>query len=192
MGEHRGANRRAVPRSARLGPTATPVDRPRYTAARRASGALRWSHHGWRSALRRCLSHPRRLGDSLERDVGRSTPTDRWVGPGAQRGGKDDAAATGRLASASLERHSDSPRRAAGLERRVRNCDQRIGFASTALARRIPPSERVLDVVMTSAHAVTGRYGTRATTMSTCVAPSACCANGNSRHSKTDASVASV
>ncbi len=34
----------------------------------------------------------------------------------------------------------------------------RIGFASTALARRIPGDERVLDVVMTSAHAVTGRW----------------------------------
>ncbi|MDO9589679.1 MAG: ABC transporter ATP-binding protein [Microcella sp.] len=34
----------------------------------------------------------------------------------------------------------------------------RIGFASTALARRLPGNERVLDVVMTSAHAVTGRW----------------------------------
>jgi iron complex transport system ATP-binding protein len=34
----------------------------------------------------------------------------------------------------------------------------RIGFASTALARRIPGTERVLDVVMTAAHSVTGRW----------------------------------
>lgn len=34
----------------------------------------------------------------------------------------------------------------------------RIGFASTALARRIPPSETVLDVVLTAAYAVTGRW----------------------------------
>ena len=34
----------------------------------------------------------------------------------------------------------------------------RIGFSSTALARRIPGDERVLDVVMTSAYAVTGRW----------------------------------
>ncbi|MGH1522623.1 ABC transporter ATP-binding protein [Leifsonia sp. L25] len=33
-----------------------------------------------------------------------------------------------------------------------------IGFASTALARRIPRTERVLDVVMTAAYAVTGRW----------------------------------
>lgn len=34
----------------------------------------------------------------------------------------------------------------------------RIGFASTALARRIPANERVLDVVMTASYSVTGRW----------------------------------
>lgn len=34
----------------------------------------------------------------------------------------------------------------------------RIGFASTALARRIPPSETVLNVVLTAAYSVTGRW----------------------------------
>jgi iron complex transport system ATP-binding protein len=34
----------------------------------------------------------------------------------------------------------------------------RIGFASTALARRIPENETVLDVVMTAAYSVTGRW----------------------------------
>jgi iron complex transport system ATP-binding protein len=34
----------------------------------------------------------------------------------------------------------------------------RIGFASTAMARRIPPAESVLDVVMTAAYSVTGRW----------------------------------
>jgi iron complex transport system ATP-binding protein len=34
----------------------------------------------------------------------------------------------------------------------------RIGFASTALARRIPADEVVLDVVMTAAYSVTGRW----------------------------------
>ena len=34
----------------------------------------------------------------------------------------------------------------------------RIGFASTAMARRIPPSETVLDVVLTAAYSVTGRW----------------------------------
>lgn len=34
----------------------------------------------------------------------------------------------------------------------------RIGFASTALARRIPANETVLDVVLTAAYSVTGRW----------------------------------
>ena len=34
----------------------------------------------------------------------------------------------------------------------------RIGFASTALARRVPPGETVLDVVLTAAYSVTGRW----------------------------------
>lgn len=34
----------------------------------------------------------------------------------------------------------------------------RLGFASSALARRIPRTETVLDVVMTAAYAVTGRW----------------------------------
>ncbi|HXD62768.1 MAG TPA: ATP-binding cassette domain-containing protein [Lacisediminihabitans sp.] len=34
----------------------------------------------------------------------------------------------------------------------------RIGFASTALARRIPPTETVLNVVLTAAYSVTGRW----------------------------------
>ncbi|WIB14194.1 ABC transporter ATP-binding protein [Curtobacterium sp. MCPF17_050] len=34
----------------------------------------------------------------------------------------------------------------------------RIGFASTALARRIPVTEKVIDVVLTAAYSVTGRW----------------------------------
>jgi iron complex transport system ATP-binding protein len=34
----------------------------------------------------------------------------------------------------------------------------RIGFASTAMARRVPVGEKVLDVVMTAAYSVTGRW----------------------------------
>jgi iron complex transport system ATP-binding protein len=34
----------------------------------------------------------------------------------------------------------------------------RIGFASTALARRVPATESVLDVVLTAAYSVTGRW----------------------------------
>ncbi len=34
----------------------------------------------------------------------------------------------------------------------------RIGFASTALARKVPRNEKVLDVVLTAAYSVTGRW----------------------------------
>ena len=34
----------------------------------------------------------------------------------------------------------------------------RVGFASSAMARRLPADERVIDVVLTAAHAVTGRW----------------------------------
>lgn len=34
----------------------------------------------------------------------------------------------------------------------------RIGFASSALARRVPRNERVIDVVLTAAYSVTGRW----------------------------------
>lgn len=34
----------------------------------------------------------------------------------------------------------------------------RIGFASTAMARQVPPTETVLDVVMTAAYSVVGRW----------------------------------
>ncbi|MEO6827796.1 MAG: ATP-binding cassette domain-containing protein [Microbacteriaceae bacterium] len=34
----------------------------------------------------------------------------------------------------------------------------RIGFASTAMSKRIPPTETVLDVVLTAAYSVTGRW----------------------------------
>jgi ABC-type molybdenum transport system ATPase subunit/photorepair protein PhrA len=34
----------------------------------------------------------------------------------------------------------------------------RIGFASSAMARRVPPEETVLDVVLTAAFAVVGRW----------------------------------
>lgn len=37
----------------------------------------------------------------------------------------------------------------------------RIGLAATGLARRIPPTERVGDVVLTAAYAVTGRWNER-------------------------------
>jgi iron complex transport system ATP-binding protein len=43
-------------------------------------------------------------------------------------------------------------------EGRVFDLRPRIGFASTALARRIPVTEKVIDVVLTAAYSVTGRW----------------------------------
>jgi len=40
----------------------------------------------------------------------------------------------------------------------VSELQPRIGFASTAMAKRLPASERVIDVVLTAAYAVTGRW----------------------------------
>jgi len=82
---------------------------------------------------------------------------DRWVVLGPNGAGKTTLL---QLAASLLHPSSGT---ATVLDERLGSSDvfelrPRIGFASTALARRIPPSERVLDVVMTSAHAVTGRW----------------------------------
>lgn len=85
---------------------------------------------------------------------------DRWVVLGPNGAGK-----TTLLQLASSLMHPTSGT-ATVLDERLGSSDvfelrPRIGFASTALARRIPHDERVLDVVMTSAHAVTGRWNER-------------------------------
>ena len=82
---------------------------------------------------------------------------DRWVILGPNGAGK-----TTLLQLAAAAQHP-STGRVTLLEEEVGHSDlaslrPRIGFASTAMARRIPADESVLDVVMTAAYFVTGRW----------------------------------
>jgi iron complex transport system ATP-binding protein len=84
-------------------------------------------------------------------------PEERWVVLGPNGAGK-----TTMLQVVSANMHPSSGT-ATILGDRLGSVDvfdlrPRIGFASTALARRIPPQESVLDVVMTAAYSVTGRW----------------------------------
>ncbi|MGN6326185.1 ABC transporter ATP-binding protein [Pseudolysinimonas sp.] len=84
-------------------------------------------------------------------------PEDRWVVLGPNGAGK-----TTMLQVVSANMHPSSGT-ATILGEELGSVDvfelrPRIGFASTALARRIPPEEVVLDVVMTAAYSVTGRW----------------------------------
>lgn len=84
-------------------------------------------------------------------------PDQRWVILGPNGAGKTTLL---QVVSATIHPSSGS---ATILGERLGRVDvfelrPRIGFASTALARRIPGNEAVLDVVMTAAYSVTGRW----------------------------------
>ena len=95
-----------------------------------------------------------RILDSLTWSV---QPDERWVVLGPNGAGK-----TTLLQIASANMHPSSGA-AHLLDERLGSSDvfelrPRIGFASSALAKRIPGNEAVLDVVMTAAYSVTGRW----------------------------------
>ena len=82
---------------------------------------------------------------------------ERWVILGPNGAGKTTLLS---IASASIHPSSGSAR---VLDDTLGKVDvfelrPRIGFASTALARRVPATETVLDVVLTAAYSVTGRW----------------------------------
>jgi iron complex transport system ATP-binding protein len=98
-----------------------------------------------------------RILDSL---TWRVEPDERWVVLGPNGAGK-----TTLLQVASANTHPSSGT-AEVLGARLGRTDvfelrPRIGFASSSLARRIPPGETVLDAVLTAAYSVTGRWNER-------------------------------
>lgn len=83
--------------------------------------------------------------------------SERWVILGPNGAGKTTLL---QLAAAQLHPSSGSVQVLDDTLGRVDVFDlrPRIGFASTAMARRVPREERVIDVVMTAAYSITGRW----------------------------------
>ncbi|MCY7412188.1 MAG: ABC transporter ATP-binding protein [Salinibacterium sp.] len=86
--------------------------------------------------------------------------SERWVILGPNGAGKTTLL---QLAAAQIHPTSGTVRI---LDERLGKADvfdlrPRIGFASTALARRVPADEEVLNVVLTAAYSVTGRWNER-------------------------------
>lgn len=99
-----------------------------------------------------------RSGNEILKNVSwKVDSSERWVVLGANGAGK-----TTLLQVAAAAMHP-STGTATILDQRVGSVDlfelrPRIGFASTAMARKVPADELVVDVVLTAAYSVTGRW----------------------------------
>ncbi len=99
-----------------------------------------------------------RSGNEILKNVSwKVDSSERWVVLGANGAGK-----TTLLQVAAAAMHPSSGT-ATILDQRVGSVDlfelrPRIGFASTAMARKVPADELVVDVVLTAAYSVTGRW----------------------------------
>src|SRR5260370_28560980 len=100
-----------------------------------------------------------RRGDSmLNRDITWTVHADeRWVGIGPNGAGKTTLL---QVAAAQLYPTEGTARI---LGERLGSSDvfelrPRIGLASAALADRVPPQEKVIDLVLTAAYAIVGRW----------------------------------
>lgn len=100
----------------------------------------------------------RRDGADILRDITLSVDgDDRWVVLGPNGAGK-----TSLISIAAARAHpSDGTVRVLGEtlgEADTQELRTRVGLSSAVLADRIPPDEKVRDVVMTAAHGITGRW----------------------------------
>lgn len=99
-----------------------------------------------------------RSGNEILKNVSwKVDSSERWVVLGANGAGK-----TTLLQVAAAAMHPSSGT-ATVLDQRIGSVDlfelrPRIGFASTAMARKVPADELVVDVVLTAAYSVTGRW----------------------------------
>ena len=99
-----------------------------------------------------------RDGKNILEDINWSVSADqRWVIVGPNGAGKTTLL---KIAAAQLQPSSGSAQILGETlgEINVFELRTRIGFASTAIAGRIPNSEPVLDAVMTASYAITGRF----------------------------------
>ena len=99
-----------------------------------------------------------RAGTSILKSISWSVEADeRWVILGPNGAGKTTLL---QVASAQIHPSSGTARLLDDTMGKVDVFElrPRIGFASTALAKHIPVTERVIDVVLTAAYSVTGRW----------------------------------